>query len=591
MSREAVLDLLAGAARYLDGLADAAGVRTCPAHGVEHLGKSAYRIHMGLALHATRGEPLDPVRHTALRLARTCRKYPHPEARAHLFFERWPDPWNCSNHLIDSGAICDALGKLLIEAPDLLEGGERELVRDALERSATTYLWAAALDKPVPAQCLWGALGMARAAVALGRSDLADRARAALTRAYESLRPDGSWSYYTAIGPGAGEPGSEDASAFYHSRCIGFALEILTLVGDDARAEPHRTRLTRALAFLLALHRADGRKCRAWEAKLWYFEGAVETASLSFDVHALLLAERVFGGGIFAARAERSLALLFDARAADGSITSGAPRAFQCRSFWTAHTGLLTSVLNELGDPDEPPRAGASAGAVRGALFADAGLARLETRERVVLVRGRRPGPSPGFGGLCGGGALVSHGVAGAESDRAEFTPLAADRAGEFVVPGALRRLPLRPGGVRWLVFSRWRWRCELRARGLRAALGLVRGTLRELRLWWGAAAASHFAGDVELDLDPAGEVITARGTLAAVDGTLLPGTRTTRRYRLLPEGLLVSDLLESELPLARVLYRLPIGATDLRVDDRPENGALVERRGARRLQIDYRSP
>ena len=129
MSREAGLDpiveLAASSAAWLDAHVDALGQRICTQHGVEHLGKTAYRIHLGLLLWRERGEPLDEVVRTARHLASTCHKYPHPDARAFLFFERWPDPWNCSNHLIDSGAICDALGRLLIEAPDELPATER----------------------------------------------------------------------------------------------------------------------------------------------------------------------------------------------------------------------------------------------------------------------------------------------------------------------------------------------------------------------------------------------------------------------------------------------------------------------------------
>lgn len=586
MSREAVLDLLEGAARWLDGLADAGGVRRCPEHGVEHLGKTAYRVHLGLALARERGAPLDEVRRTALRLARACRKYPHPEARAHLFFERWPDPWNCSNHLIDSGAACDALGRVLLEAPELLAGEERELVAGALARSASTYLWAASLDKPVPAQCLWGAVGMARASAALRRADLAERAREAVLRAYDNLRDDGSWSYYTDVGPGAGEPGSEDASAFYHSRCVGFALEALLALGDDPRAEPHGPRLRAALDFLLALHRADGRKSRAWEAKLWYFDGPTETASCSFDVHALLLGERVFGGGRYAARAARSLALLLAARAPDGSVGSGAPRAFQCRAFWTAHVGLLGSVLDELPEasaaqaPCEPERA----------LFPDAGLARLARGGRVVLVRGARPRRSPGFGGIAGGGSRVADGR-GAPGDHArdERAALAPDVAGELWAPAALPRLPLRPGGRRWLSFSRWRWRVALRARGPLAAARLALRTLGELAAWQGAAAASHFAADCALALD--GDEVVARASLAAVDGAPLAGTRTTRRYRLEGDGLHVGELLECDGALELVRYRLPPGAVDVRVDECAESAPVIERRGVKRLSIRYRLP
>lgn len=579
MPREALLDLLAGAARWLDGLRDAGGARPCPAHGVEHLGKSAYRVHLGLALAAHRGEPLDEVARTAVRLARTCHKYPHPEARAHLFFERWPDPWNCSNHLIDSGAICDALGKLLVETPEALAEDERELVADALARSASTYLWAASVDKPVAAQCLWGALGMARASVALGRTDLADRARAALDHACASLAADGSWSYYSA----GGEPGSEDTSAFYHSRCVGFALETLALLGDDPRESPHGPRLEAALELLLALHRADGGKCRAWEAKLWYFDGPTETCSLTFDVHALLLGERAFGGGRFAARAAKSLELLAASQTPDGSLGSGAPRSFQCRTFWTAHAGLLASVLELV--PASADATGRAEPAT--ALFPDAGLARLARGERVVLVRGKRPRRSPGFGGIAGGGARVADGDEGGER------PLPAaprvDAPGELVAAGAFPRLPLREGGGPWLRFTRWRVRCALRAGGVGPALRLALDALGDVARWQTPHAASHFAADAELEL--LGDQLVCRSRLAAIDGTPLPGTRTTRRYRLGEAGLEVAELLESERPLARVRYRLPDGARDVRVDGAAEAGPLVRRRGVRRLELAYRLP
>jgi len=581
VSRKAVLDLFEGAARYLDDLANSAGERVCPQHGVEHLGKSAYRIHMGLALATERGASLEPVRTTALHLARHCQKYPHPEARAYLFFARWPDKWNCSNHLIDSGAACDALGRVLIEAPDLLDAEEREQVVEALSRCAETYLWAASVDKPVAAQCLWGALGMARAARALGREDLADRARAAIDHAYRALRPDGSWSYY----PAGGEAGSDDASAFYHSRCVGFALEALELIGEDPREAPHGVNLRRALDFLLAIHRRDGTKCRAWEAKLWYFDGSAEVASCSFDVHALLLGYRAFGDERLLGGAAGSLEHLLAAQSDAGSIDSGALRAFQCSTFWTAHTGLLSSVLPELDAlADRATRTEPVSGH-----FADAGLVRLESSSRTVLVRVRRGSRSPGFGGFGGGGAIVSDSSDRA-GERVEPGALSVNRPGEFVHVQSRFRPTLGGGrlktALQWLRFSRWRWRCEWRAAGASRALALAAQTLAEVFAWCRSDAASHFATHAEAELQDSS--VRIRSGLARVDGSPASSARTERRYELSDSELTVTDTLSSDSPLSTVSYRLPAGASEVLLNGEPFSGPLVIAHGVRELALSY---
>ena len=115
----------------MDSMADRAGVPVCPAHGVEHPGKSAYRIHMGLALAEERGVPMDAPAATALRLARTLVRN---EDGAWVFPPGQQDRWNCSQMLIDGGAICDGLGLLLRDAPDSLGDAERREVEDAVDR-------------------------------------------------------------------------------------------------------------------------------------------------------------------------------------------------------------------------------------------------------------------------------------------------------------------------------------------------------------------------------------------------------------------------------------------------------------------------
>jgi hypothetical protein len=585
VSRKAVLDLLEGAARYLDELDTGSGERVCHKHGVEHLGKTAYRIHMGLALAKNRGADLRVVRETALHLAKRCRKYPHPEARAYLFFERWPDKWNCSNHLIDSGAACDALGRALIEAPEIFDDEQRELVEDALGKCAETYLWAAAVDKPVPAQCLWAALGMARASVALNRDDLAERARAAIQHAYLPQRPDGSWSYY----PSGGEAGSDDASAFYHSRCIGFALETLDLIGDDPCEEPHRGNLTRALDFLLALHRVDDTKCRAWEAKLWYFDGPAEVASNSFDVHALVLGQRAFRDNRYAARAKQSLESLIAAQGSDGSIQSGAVESFQCSTFWTAHTGLLSSVLDEF---DELDLIADATVALRSVLFEDAGLGRLVSGSRIVLVRGNRSSSSPGFGGIRGGGAIVSDSSL-AKGERIEHATLRSDEVGEFRMPARGLRFTSDASRLKtalvWLRFSRWRWRCELRASGMSAAIHLAARTIREVLRWCRTDVASHFASDARMTLHES--TLRIESQLASIDGKPLVGTRTERRVELTSQALVVEDIVTSDKPWARMDYRLPVGAIEVTCNQSPIANEYATTQNQTRMEVRYKIP
>ena len=91
-----------------------------------------------------------------------------PEHGAWVFAPGRLDPYNCSNNVIDSGECARCLGTLLLHADDMLDAALRELVVEALRRNATTYLTDAAATKEVTNQRLWGAMGLATAARALG---------------------------------------------------------------------------------------------------------------------------------------------------------------------------------------------------------------------------------------------------------------------------------------------------------------------------------------------------------------------------------------------------------------------------------------
>ena len=554
----------------MDSLADRAGVPVCPAHGVEHPGKSAYRIHMGLALAGERGVPMDAPAATALRLARTLVRN---EDGAWVFPPGQQDRWNCSQMLIDGGAICDGLGLLLRDAPDSLGDAERREVEDAASAHAESYLLPSAKTKPVLAQCLWGGLGLARVGALLGGDDLVQGAASVVERACAAQNGDGSWPYYAH----GAEPGSEDASAFYHSRHPGFCLAILDAIGEKAAGGPFDAALRRGLDFLEALHRADGRKCRAWEAKRWYFEGRVETASNPWDIHALLLGQRALGGD-YAARAARCLEVLSGNQSEDGSLGCGPDRGFQCRTFWTAHVGILGSVLADQGGAASPTGVGATT------LFADAGLLRMTDSDRVVLVRGQRPPPSPGFGGEAGGGRIVADGRPGG-ADRIDGSV-----TGEFLVPGRGRPWTGLRRHADWLRFGVWRSRCALRSDGWAQALRVLAGTIRECAAFGGGDLSSHWVTQSQITTGADGCRVI--GSIADRTGHGGEGVVVTRNYRLCEGVLDVEDRLVSNVALRRVEYRVPRSAVDLQVDGQSVGTMeAVMRKAVRELVVAYRIP
>src|SRR5262249_11169477 len=184
------LGILRGLSEFLARQIGADGVLRCPRHRVEHTGKNVYAAVIDLHnWRYTREEHyLERARRAVLRAVDNLG--PDPGSQVPVFLPGRVDPRNASTNSIDGGACADSIATLLEEAPAAFSPTDRERCEEALTRHVEGYLRHSARDRPIPAQRLWAATGVARAARLLGRKDWAADALAGCRLALQELAPD-----------------------------------------------------------------------------------------------------------------------------------------------------------------------------------------------------------------------------------------------------------------------------------------------------------------------------------------------------------------------------------------------------------------
>ena len=562
--------------------ADGEGRIVCPAHGVEHTGKSAGVIV--LAAELLRLDPqrdaerlLDAAVLVARRLVANLQR--EGTSPCHTFRPGRHDPFNCSNHVIDGGACSDALAHLVTELGERLDAKDREAFANASVLHARTYLRYAVLDKGIPAQRGWGLTGLAGAARLVDDPEL-ERAAAEAVGVLEAIQhPDGSYPYHP-LEWGAGHVGASDVSSFYQSRVTGFLLYALERMGRSPNDALFRTPLQRGLEFLLALQGPDGIKCGLVEAKPWYWGATYEVASHPFDVYALSAGWRHFRNSRLALGARAAFRAWAAHLTDEGEPQSHLPgpgreRSYQCPLFWAGHALWMARSLEALeaswqvgAEPETPPGDGARQGIELGVRwFPNAQLGRLDDARVAAWVRGARPGFNVHHGSPHGAGLLRVY-------DRRERRELIercrlggsqeAEWSGQAGLPSLTRGL--RSGGSE-LRFSLWLARVAARAGRTGEAWSTPARVLKRGVLAFAAprvASAFHLAPEV----DVLGDGLHLSSGLARRDGSPLAGSRVERTFRIDGEGLEVEERCTGEGGARGLRYVVPRAATA--VDERP---------------------
>ncbi len=570
------------------------GETRCAVHGVEHTARTATSIVIDLALRRVTGQ--DRYWERAQRRARrvVARLVRDPEHGAWIFAPGRLDPYNCSNNVIDSGECARCLGTLLLYAGDRLDAALREQVTEALRRNATTYLTDAVVTKEVTNQRMWGAMGLATAARALGEPTWFAAVRTSIERSLAEQHADGSFPYHPEPDRFGLHPGTADVSVYYQARVLTYLWHALAMLSEDAGTvrEPTLAALRRGLDFLAATYTPAGTKCAALEGKRWFWAGPYEVGSHPLDIHALLHGAAQFADSSLGTLAEQAYTV-WRQHLADMVLACREPAGrddFICPDFHAADAAWLAALIlappgsdGDMG-PNPRPLPFREGGAPRVRLFAEAGLVRLQTAETVALLRTRKRPANVLYGGGVGGGSLL---YVGRESGG--WQDMIAPAREAPISPGNLTCWPRRrrrraavqaflaasrPGRElrQWLFVVRIRWR----QRAFRAALRtLRRGWLRPLWHAWGEVYATHWALDAAPTLLPAG----MQGTVqpARRDGEPLAGVIVRRQVSVENGAVLVREVISVEVPLRRLLYAVPAAARGLHT----EPAALADARPA----------
>jgi len=556
------LGLLRGLSDFLARQIGADGVLRCPRHRVEHTGKNVYAAVIDLYnwRYTREEEYLERARRAVLRAVDNLGL--DPESQVPVFLPGRVDPRNASTNSIDGGACADSIATLLEEAPAAFSPTDRERCEEALTRHVEGYLRHSARDRPIPAQRLWAATGVARAARLLGRKDWAADALAGCRLALTELAPDGVAPYIPLGSKDCTHPGLADTSTFYHSRTPGFVMYVHDVLGEPF-SEVQRERLRAALDALVAMRDGNGRKVLHNEAKSWYWNGGYEVASHVFDVWALQRGAALLERPLYRSEAGRALEEWIAHIGPDGGVVSHYGRGidFQCRIFWAAHAAWLARVIH-----DVPLHA-----APRPALTLDlraSGLVHVERPRCVAVLRGRHQPAGNLFGCDRGGGALQSlvafpdpRVMQGRELVlRERFEPVPE---GEFALrpagaPGRLRRLRavLRAdkGELRFRLFvAKVEWDAHEWLTALLYPLrhGLVR-SLQDASPWLASQRDLQTGQRVE------GDVVEFTGGLADRSGERWPGAATVRRYTFREDRVELRDSLTLSGVRGALRYRLP---------------------------------
>jgi len=576
------LGILRGLSEFLNRQIGPDGVLRCPRHRVEHTGKNVYAAVIDLHnWRYTREELyLERARRAVLRAVDNLGL--DPASQVPVFLPGRVDPRNASTNSIDGGACADSIATLLEEEPQAFAAADRDRCLDALSQHVELYLRHSARDRPIPAQRLWAATGVARAARLLGRSDWAEDALAGCRLALDELSEDGVAPYIPLHSKDCTHPGLADTSSFYHSRTPGFVMYVHEVLGRPLD-ERGRERIGRALDALVAMRDGNGLKVLHNEAKAWYWNGRYEVASHAFDVWALHRGAALLGRPLYLNEAGRAMEEWIAHLGSDGGVLSHHGRGidFQCRIFWSAHAAWIARVIH-----DVPLQA-----APRGDLTLDlpaSGLVHVERARCTAVLRGRHQRAGNLMGCDRGGGALQSL-VHRPDPRVPRGAELVAGRRfdpapeGEFLLrpsgaPGRPARLAavLRAdrGDLRFRLFvARVEWDAH-------AWLHAVAYPLRHvlLRSWREASPwlASH--RDLQALQHVEGDTVAFEGGLADRDGTRWPGATTLRRYVFLPERLELHDTLRLDGVRGRVRYRLPRALREVQV---AASGAQAGRSGS----------
>ena len=570
------------------------GETRCAVHGVEHTARTATSIVVDLVLQRVTGQSRyweraqQRARRVVARLVRD------PEHGAWVFAPGRLDPYNCSNNVIDSGECARCLGTLLLYADDRLDAALRELVVEALRRNATTYLADAAVTKEVTNQRLWGAMGLATAARALGETAWFAAVHASIERSLAEQHADGSFPYHPEPERFGLHSGAADVSVYYQARVLTYLWQALAMLGEDAGAVrgPTLAALRRGLDFLAATYTPAGTKCAALEGKRWFWAGPYEVGSHPLDVYALLHGAAQFADSSLQTLAEQAYAV-WRQHLANMVLACREPAGrddFICTDFHAADASWLAALI--LAPPGSdggvgpnprplPFREGESR---RVRVFAEAGLVRLQTAETVALLRTRKRPANVLYGGGVGGGSLlyVGHTSGGWEDMVAPAREAPISPGNLMCWPRRRRRRAAvraflaanRPGRElrQWLFVARIRWR----QRTFRAAArGLWRGWLRPLWHAWDEVYATHWALDAAPTLLPDGVQGTVRP--ARRDGEPLAGVTVRRQVSVENGAVRVREVISVEAPLRRLLYAVPAAARALHT----EPAALADARPA----------
>ncbi len=549
---------------WLLSLRDASGRIVCPAHRIEHTGKSAGVIVMACELmRCSPKEDREALLEVAIQQAErlVSRLEREPSSTCFTFRPGRHDPFNCSNSVIDGAACSDALAELVLNHGQRLSAAQRTRFRRASVLHAQTYLRYAILDKGIPAQKAWAMTGVAGAWKLAGHEVLELAVREGERLLAEVQHADGSFPYHP-LAAGADHPGASDVSAFYQSRVTAFSMFALERIGLDPAHADHRAPLQRGLEFLLGLSGPDGLKCGLLEAKPWYWGAAHEVASHPFDVFALARGFRHFGDVRLARAALRAWRvweehLGQDGRPADHEPGPGRRPSYQCPLFWAGHASWMARSLADLAHASrELEGAPQDSSTPRVRHFPQASLTRLDDGVVAAWVRGARPPVNVLHGSPRGAGLLrvISRGGEDLLA-RAMDEPV-----GEAEWQGSLGGLaPLRGwrSGAGELRFSLWLARNAWRAgRRFEATAWPASLFARGVCAFAGPRVASSFALAPTTELDAAG--LTLEGHLAWRDGSPVPDTTLRRSFSVDGEGLWVEERLVAAGGVRGLDYRVP---------------------------------
>jgi hypothetical protein len=566
-ARLTTIGLLKGVSSWFEAREAADFEIVCPRHRIEHTGKTVYAAAIDLVLLGETGDARygDRVRRRVLRTLQMVRS--DPKSGASVFFPGSLDPRNAASNLIDSGACCDVLAQVLGQAPELFSESETRQLGDAVRKVASSYLAKAALVKEVPAQRLWGATGLARAARTFEDRDLATAAKEAVRLAMLQSNDDGSIPYMPDPAKSKEHVGLSDVTTFYHSRHLGFALYVYRCLEEDPPQEVLDW-LRKGYDFLYALYGKDGIKPLVNEAKQWYWESPYEVASHSFDVHALVEGAATFRDDRLAWLARLSLDRLLEHVEPDGGVTShhGPEINFQCRDFWNGHVAWIARVHSRIAEQvEDPPPLGIQ-------VFENAGIVRGEVADYATILRGRKQPINISFGGEIGGGSLIWFGRRDDDfKDRVKIPKWTSQAPGNFVVT-AHKRPSFKQRVVAFYRDNRHDMRFRLYIANVERKAGNtlhsleypLRHVVLKLRDEMKGRYASHF--DVSPSMLVEGNVVTFSSMLARRDGSVLKGSALTRRYVFGELELEVDDTLVLDLPVRAIVYEKIEAARDFEV-------------------------